>query len=225
MPESPNIMVAHHLSQNHGRPQSFIHEVLEISEALILAAVAIATAWSGYQAALWTGLQQEHYGSSSKLRVQAEGLEVEAGQERYYAAATAVEWLKANARREHELADLLERRFPPDLLPVFAAWKQMDPMHNPAAPPGPTFMPEYRNSKAEEAVRLNRRAADYFEQGNMARQHSDDYIRVTMTLATVLLLTAISQRFKIHAVRLAIAGLAFVLLAFPVYRLLTLPRA
>jgi len=47
--------------------------MLEIGEAVILAVVAIATAWSWYQAALWTGHQSELYGEASKLRVQAEG--------------------------------------------------------------------------------------------------------------------------------------------------------
>jgi hypothetical protein len=223
--QSPNIIVAHHLTQNHGLPLSLMHKVLEIAEAIVLAAVAIATAWSGYQAALWTGRQAEQYGLSSRLRVQAEGLEIQAGQERFYSASTVVEWLKAEVHKERELADLLERRFLPEFLPVFNAWKKTDPLNNPAAPPGPTFMPEYHNSKADEAARLNKRAADFFEQGNMARRHSDDYVRVTVTLATVLLLTAISQRFKIHVVRLGIAGLAIILLCFPIYRIFTLPRA
>jgi hypothetical protein len=47
------------------------HEVLEIAEAMLLAVVAITTAWSGYQSALWAGHQSELYGQASKLRVQA----------------------------------------------------------------------------------------------------------------------------------------------------------
>jgi hypothetical protein len=46
-----------------------------------------------------------------------------------------------------------------------------------------------------------------------------------VTLATVLLLTAISQRFKIHGVRVGLAAIAALLLCFPLYHLLTLPRA
>ena len=67
-----NIEVAHHLSEHTESSQSLGHEVLEIAEALVLAVVAISTAWSGYQAALWTGLQAELYGQASKLRIQAE---------------------------------------------------------------------------------------------------------------------------------------------------------
>ena len=64
-----------------------------------------------------------------------------------------------------------------------------------------------------------------FEQGTQARQHSDEYVRVTVTLATVLLLLAISQRFKTRGVRLGLLVVAALLLCFPLYRILALPRA
>jgi len=46
-----------------------------------------------------------------------------------------------------------------------------------------------------------------------------------VTLATVLLLIAISQRFTTRAVRVGLLLLATVLVCFPVYRIFTLPRA
>jgi hypothetical protein len=49
-------------------------EVIEIIEALILALVAVATAWSGYQAAKWAGNRAELYAKANRLRVSAEGL-------------------------------------------------------------------------------------------------------------------------------------------------------
>jgi hypothetical protein len=231
MPESEgsNIAVAHHLTEQHALHHelspSLVHHILEVGEAIVLAAVAIATAWSGYQAALWTGHQSELYGVSSKLRIEAQGLKDEADQERFYNAVTVVEWLKAKLHNERELTDLLERRFLPELRPAFDAWKRTDPLNNPAAPPGPTFMLEYHSSKRAEEARLDREAANLFEQGNTAQQHSDDYVRVTVTLATVLLLIAVSQRFKIHVVRLGLGVVATCLLCFPIYRIFTLPRA
>jgi len=227
MPEAggSNIEVAHHLSEHADRPQSVAHQMLEIAEAIALAIVAIATAWSGYQAALWTGHQAELYGEASKLRVQAEGTVTYANQERLYNAATVVEWLTAEAHGDRKLATLFERRFLPEFRPAFDAWKKTDPLNNPNAPAGPQFMPEYRSSKTEEASKLNEQATEVFEQGTRARQHSDEYVRVTVTLATVLLLIAISQRFKTSSVRIGLAVVAMLLLCFPVFRILTLPRA
>jgi hypothetical protein len=43
-------------------------------------------------------------------------------------------------------------------------------------------------------------------------------------LATVLLLTAISQRFHSHRVRTVLIGVAFVLLCFPLWQIAMLPR-
>src|ERR1041384_2688967 len=75
-------------------------EVVEIIEALILALVAVATAWSGYQAAQWAGRRAEDksgyqaaqwagrraedYAKASRLRVTAEGFATLSGQERIY---------------------------------------------------------------------------------------------------------------------------------------------
>ena len=86
-------------------------------------------------------------------------------------------------------------------------------------------MPEYRSSKSEQAVSLSDQASEVFDQGTQARQHSDQYVRVTVTLATVLLLLAISQRFKTRGVRLGLLVIAALLLCFPIYRILMLPRA
>lgn len=222
-----NIEIAHHLSEHkkHSEATSTAHEVLEILEATVLAIVAIATAWSGYQAALWTGHQSELYGVASKLRVEAEGAMTAANQQRLYNAGNVVEWLKAENQGQKKLADLFERRFLPEFLPAFQAWKRTDPLNNPNAPAGPQLMAEYHNSKAEEAARMNQQASDIFEEGNHARTHSDEYVRSTVTLATVLLLMSISQRFKIHKVRIGLIVVAVLLLCSPIYRILVLPRA
>ncbi len=226
MPEAggSNIEIAHHLTEHQHGTESRGQELLEIAEAVLLAIIAIATAWSGYQAALWTGQQAELYGQASKLRVQAEGAATFANQERLYNAGTVVEWLKAEAHSDKKLADLFERRFLPEFRPAFEAWKKTDPLNNPNAPAGPQLMGEYRSSKTLEAAKLNDQATEVFEQGTKARQRSDDYVRATVTLATVLLLIAIGQRFKTRPVRIGLLVIAMILLCFPVYRIFTLPR-
>jgi len=217
-----NIEVAHHLSHKGSRTPT--DEGLEIAEAIMLAIVAITTAWSGYQAALWTGEQAKLYGRSMRLRIEAQGAATTADQERLYNAATVVEWLKAEAHGDAKLAQLFERRFLPEFFPAFEAWKKTDPLNNPEAPAGPQLMAEYHSSKTEHAAKLNDQASGMFEQGEAARQHSDDYVRVTVTLATVLFLTALSQRFKVHGVRVTLLVFALLLLCFPLSRVFMLPR-
>ena len=227
MPEAggANIEIAKHLSEHKPAEESFGQTILEIVEALVLAIVAIATAWSGYEAALWTGHQSELYGQASKLRVQAEGAATFANQERLYNASTVVEWLKAEAHNDKKLTGIFERRFLPEFRPAFEAWKKTDPLNNPNAPAGPQLMPEYRSSKTEMAARLNDQATEVFDQGSKGRDNADQYVRATVMLATVLLLIAISQRFKTRFVRVGLLVVAALLLCYPVYHILILPRA
>jgi hypothetical protein len=70
-------------------------EAIEIIEAVILALVAVATAWSGYQAAQWAGKRAEQYAEATRLRVTAEGLVTLAGQERIYDSDTFNSWVAA----------------------------------------------------------------------------------------------------------------------------------
>ncbi len=226
MPEGggSNIEVAHHLSEHKEQREYRMPQAVEIVEGIVLAIVAITTAWSGYQAALWTGHQSKLYGLASKQRVQAARAAASANEERLYNAATVAQWLQAETSGQTKLADLYERRFLPEFRPAFEAWKKTDPLNNPDAPPGPFHMPEYRSSKADEADRLTEQSSDTFEQGDEARHHADDYVRETVMLATVLLLTAISQRFKIRGVRIGLIVVAGAILSLSIYHIINLPR-
>jgi hypothetical protein len=199
-------------------------EVIEIIEALILALVAVATAWSGYQAAKWAGNRAENYAQASRLRVTAEGLATLAGQERIYDSDTFNSWLAAKLDGKAEAAEFFERRFRDEYRTAFAAWMRTDPFNNAQAPPGPIFMPEYHNAKHEQFLGLNKQAADVADQGTKSGETGDNYVRITVLLATVLLITAIGQRFHFKAVRIVFMILACLLLCLPFLQLLMLPR-
>jgi hypothetical protein len=221
-----NIEIAHHLNEagEHHGPRSRWHELLEVVEAIVLALVAICTAWSGYQAAKWDGMQDELYEKSTRLRVEAQGLATRGGQEQIYDASTVTEWIKAKSAGNEKLAQLFERRFRPEFREAFGAWVKTDPLNNPDAPPGPLVMKEYHNAHSEQSVEKGNEATELFERGTAARATSDKYVRVTVILATVLLLVAISQRFKTHGVRMGLAVVALLLIFIPLIRLLLLPR-
>src|SRR5215831_4299986 len=176
-------------------------EVIEIIEALILALVAVATAWSGYQAAQWAGKRAEEYAKANRLRVNAEGLATLAGQERIYDSDTFNSWLAATLDGKAEATAFFERRFRDEYRPAFGAWMKTDPFNNPQAPPGPIFMPDYRNAKHEQFLVLTKQAPEMADQGTKSGEIGDQYVRITVLLATVLLITAIGQRFHFKTVR------------------------
>jgi hypothetical protein len=206
-------------------PSSQSHfEAIEIIEAVILALVAVATAWSGYQAAKWAGTRAEQYAEASRLRVTAEGLATVAGQERIYDSDTFNSWLAAKLDGKAEAAEFFERRFRDEYRPAFTAWLKADPFNNVQAPPGPIFMPDYHNAKHEQFLGLNKKAGEVADQGTKSGETGDQYVRITVLLATVLLITAIGQRFHFKTVRVVFMILACLLLCLPLLQLLRLPR-
>jgi len=228
MPEAggANIEIAHHLNEpEEHAPRHSGRQILELIEAIILAMVAVTTAWSGYQAARWDAEQSELYGNSLRLRVEGQTLDVQSNQVKQYNAATVVEWLKAEAHGESKLSEFFERRLLPEFKPAFEAWKKTDPLHNPNAPAGPILMPEYRDAIGEQAAAKNKEATELFDEGTHAREIADNYVRVTVGLATVLFLVAMSQRFHSQRIRVMLVVISFALLTLPLWRILTLPRA
>jgi hypothetical protein len=229
MPEGLNTEVAHHLSEKdeeHGEPkESRRVEIVEIIEAILLAIVAIATAWSGYQAAKWDGRNALYYGQSSKDRQLATRQTTRAGQELLYNASTFNSWGAATIAGNTKLAAFFVKRFTPDYHVAFDAWLKTDPAHNPKAPPGPSYMPQYHNPAAAKGQQLDALATATFEKGTHAGENADRYVRSTVLLATILFIVAMSQRFRARGVRRTLLGVAFVLLVFGVTNVLTYPVA
>jgi hypothetical protein len=226
MPEELNLEIAETLvSPEGGRPtKTPWQQTVEIIEASLLAIVAVATAWSGYQAARWDGRQAEFYGMSSTIRNEADQAITLGGQQRLLDITTFNTWIEARNEGLDDLAALYERRFSPEFKVAFDAWIALDPLSNPDAPPGPSFMPEYENRLLDRGAELNHVADRLFDEGTASRHRADEYIRTTVVLATVLFLLALSQRFLIRRVRIAIVVLAAALMVYGLVTILTFER-
>jgi hypothetical protein len=229
MPETTsNVEFAHRIhEQGHsgGGAHSPQRQWLEILEAIVLAAVAVLTAWSGYQAARWDAKSAASYAMASTRNVQAQEQQTLAGQEHLYDITTFDSWLEARVRGEEKLAAMFERRFRPEYAVAFQAWMKADPFNTPNALTGPSFMPEYRSAKGARAKELSAEAHNHYEAGVSAREKGDEYVRITVILATVLLLTALSQRFLIQGARIGLLAVACVMLGVALWWIATSPRA
>jgi hypothetical protein len=215
----------HEQGHSGGGQHSRRGEWLEILEAVVLAAVAVLTAWSGYQAARWDARSAESYSRAASTTERAQEQRTLAGQERLYDITTFDSWSDAALRGDKKLAALFEHRFRPEYVVAFRAWMKTDPFQNPNAPAGPIFMPEYKSAKAEKGRQLSAEAAGHFENAVSSRSAGDQYVRITVVLATVLLLTALSQRFKVHGPRMGLLAVALVILGLGMYWILTFQRA
>lgn len=195
----------------------------KIITVIILAIAAVATAWSGYQAARWDGVQSSKYAQASALRVVSARDSTLAGQQRLYDLTAINNWLTAYTRGDTALATLYEKSFRPEFKPTFVAWLALDPFKNPHAPAGPLLMPQYKLGLQEKAHQFDAQAEQTFKQGQAANQQSDDYALNAFLLAVVLFLTAIAGRFTWNTVRAIVLALAMGMLLFGVYQLFTYP--
>jgi hypothetical protein len=227
VPESSNIEIAHRLTEHQdaeSAKKSWQDLTVEILEAVLLGVVAVATAWSAYNAAKWDGREAELYAQASTLRIEATELDTLGGQQRLLDVSTFNTWIQARNEGRDELAALYVRRFSNEFKVAFDAWLKTSPFSNPAAPAGPSFMPEYRNPQILQGAAANREAIRIFDEGTTARKHSEEYTGTTVVLATVLFLVALSPRFRSRRVRFALLLVTGGLAVYALATILTFPR-
>jgi hypothetical protein len=227
VPESSNIEIAHKLTEHRdaeSAKKSWQDLVVEILEAVLLGVVAVATAWSAYNAAKWDGHSAELYGRASTLRVEADELVTLGGQQRLLDVSTFNTWIQARNEGNQKLAALYVRRFSTEFKVAFDAWLKTNPFSNPTAPPGPSFMPEYRNPQILQGAAANHEASRIFDEGTAARKQSEEYTGTTVVLATVLFLVALSPRFRSRRVRFALLLLTGGLAVYALVTILGFPR-
>ena len=227
MPESSNIEIAHKLAEHRDAEspkKSWQDLVVEILEAVLLGVVAVATAWSAYHAAKWDGHEAELYAQASTLRIEANELVTLGGQQRLLDVSTFNTWIQAKNEGRDELAELYVRRFSDEFKIAFDAWLKTDPFSNPTAPPGPSFMPEYRNPQILQGAATNHEASRIFDEGTVARKQSEEYTGTTVVLATVLFLVALAPRFQSRRVRFALLLLTGGLAVYALVTILGFPR-
>jgi hypothetical protein len=180
----------------------------EIVATVLLAVTALATAWSGYQASLWDGIQSSDYSQASALRVESSQHLTEANQYRLADLSVFENYVDATIDGDAELAAFYEARFRDEFAPAFEAWVATDPFTNPEPPSGPFALPEYRLDDDRRAEELADEAHATFERGERANDTSDTYVATTLFFAAVLFFAAISERFEYAVARVALLSIA-----------------
>jgi len=196
---------------------------VQIGEALLLSLVTIAAAWSGYAAAKWNTESRLELAQAATLRNLATRADLSALSTRNFDSSTFNAWFTAYTLDDPQKQAIAERRFRPEFKVAFDAWMATDPLHNPRAPPGPTYMPQYKLADQAKAQALDREAVEASAAGNHAGVVGDDYIRITVFLAAVLFLVGIGSTFKLHAIRYALITIGSLLLILATVLILQQP--
>ena len=84
-------------------------------------------------------------------------------------------------------------------------------------------MPQYRPPGEADSARLDKKADAYDRQGQKHAQTGDDYVRVTVILASVLFIVGISSHFPLRGVRYGLIAVGAVILLFAGEQILSLP--
>jgi hypothetical protein len=189
-------------------PVSTREKRFEVVATFLLAFAALATAWTGYQASLWDGIQSSNYTQASAARTEAAQLRTEANQFRLADLSVFESYVDASVGGSDELAEFYRERFRPEFEVAFDAWIALDPFTDPQAPPSPLAMPEYELAGDAEAATLESRAESLFREGEEANTNSDVYTMSTLLFAIVLFFAAISERFAYVRVRVFLLSIA-----------------
>lgn len=197
--------------------------IIQISEAVLLSIVTVTAAWAGYSAARWGTASRVDIAQSSALRNVATRDYLAATSLRNFDAATFNAWFTAFTLNSPQKEAIAIRRFRPAFLVAFNAWMATDPLHNPHAPPGPTYMPQYKLPAQAQANALDNEATAKFSEGTKAGLTGDNYVQITVFLAAVLFLVGIGSSFKLHGVRYALIIFGSLLLIVAVVLILKQP--
>ncbi|MEX0655274.1 MAG: hypothetical protein WD534_05600 [Phycisphaeraceae bacterium] len=211
--------------------QHFLHRikqlygVTELGSITVLSLATIATAWCGYQSALWGGIQTFALHETDRSERAAAQQEVQVNQLRMVDAALFVQYLTARTRGEEQVAELLRQRFRPEAQVATSAWLATDPDVNPDAPSSPFVMPQYRLAAAKRAEELRAEASDHQITARKANTNSDNYVMLTVLFTTVLFFTGICTKLPSQTMRRATLGIGVLLFVVGLVVLVQFPVA
>ena len=143
--------------------------------------------------------------------------------QRNFDSSTFNAWFIAFTLNSPQKEAIAEHRFRPQFRVAFSAWMATDPLHNPHAPAGPTYMPQYKLPAVAQANALDDEATAKFNTGNQDAQTGDNFVRITVFLAAVLFLVGIGSSFKLNGVRYALITFGSVLLILSIVLIVQQP--
>lgn len=180
---------------------------LELIATLLLAFATVATAWSAYQARVWTGEQAKLTSRATASRIAVNRDAGLANRSVEIDIATFVQWINARAQDDTRLADFYQARFRAEFRPAFDAWLATNPIETPSAPPTPFAMPEYRLQADADVARGEAESAALSSQSSEANARANRYMLAVVLFASSLFCAGIATRLASTRARMAILAL------------------
>jgi hypothetical protein len=196
---------------------------IEVAAVILIALATIASAWSVYQSARWSGHQTFELSRVNALRAESTRATTIANTKALYEMDLFLVWLDATRLNQTLKAEFLKSKFSDDFLLAFNTWIEMSRLDN-ISPPGTPFdLPEYQAREKQEINRTLTDAENAVQTAKDYNQISDNYVLSTVLYSLVLFCSGMSTRWeslKVQKGMVTFAGIIFfIALAF----VLTLP--
>jgi hypothetical protein len=195
---------------------------VDVTSVAIISLATVFSAWCGYQATLWSGVQSEQYHLSSVARTRASEQLARANVEELYDRHLFVQYMISNINGARSTATYIRSLFRPEARGVIDRWLAM-PATNRRGLRTPFAMKEYHPTDRALAVRFNDQANEFFDSALYARRRSDRYVLLTVLFASVSFLGGISTKLRppFHLIMvcfgaLVLTGAAVLILFFPI---------
>ena len=189
----------------------------------MLALVALLAAYTGFASAKWNTESSVRLAQASAARTEANRAALNAQNLRNFDSTTFNTWFSAYVAGDSTAEAVAVRRFRPQFKVAFDAWLATDPFTNAKAPPGPTYMPQYKQPQLAASAALDTKATQEYTLGVQAGSNADNYIRDTIYLATILFLIGISGHFRFIRIRVALISLGGVMMILAIFEIATSP--
>jgi hypothetical protein len=198
------------------------NRLTEMIAVLLLGVATIGTAWCGYQASRWNQDQNEIARQGSDLRVEANRQFGLATQGIVYDTNLVAQYAKAVVDGDTQLEKFYrETLFRPQFLPVLERWQSA--IEDGESPTRLLEDPDYVDSQFGDYQNTQASAEVKDVAATEAGENGDDYVLLTLLLASALFFAGVTTSFKMQMARLVLLALASVLIAYCLSRIATLP--
>ena len=197
---------------------------LEIMSAALMALATVLSAWCAYQATRWDGIQTSRFDAANAARTEAVRLFNHALQLSTLDEQLFTQYVVAVDAGNTRVADVIRQRFRPELRAAVQTWLATHPFTNPQAPASPFAMAGYTSTGSAAADAQLELAEQRVEAAEVANQHSDNYVLLTVLAASVLFFSGMGVKFEGRWIKIALnafgallfVGTAVVAATFPV---------
>ena len=144
--------ISEHTHHTAHREEEGRDRIVTIIEAALLAIVAFIAAYTGYASAKWSTESRLDLSRATAARTESSKANLSAIELSNGDSTSFNAWFTAYVANDARAMALALKRFRPEYRVAFDAWQRTNPATNPNSPPGPAYMPEY---KQPDAVRAN----------------------------------------------------------------------